>query len=1135
MKNFIARFYFCLILFLTLLIGRTDGQSLTKSLSELPFPVNSLRNSITYPTGVTTLEMYPGTDYVAGTQLAFDTKNRPYIFNERMKEYFGTLKTLRNGEWTDIDFLTPLMSLMENTDSVNTDSVNTDSVNISSYNGYGQQSKTDTSTFIDRFALSSMHIDGDDALYLLLKLRRPAEVLNQIFGIGGQTLDNSRTARFYALLYSPDITMAMPVFQLYQITDPNATTPEEGTQHRALVEVNSGNNDRHVTPVIGLWEYKSNHPDEWAKNYDFSVYIPQKNTENDSLNLGQKILIDSNVNARGDHSGGREWAISKDGEVYVIYQDLAKDGQAKNPTYVTKINRATREVSPSVLVGHANPSNAEDSHSGPVMTMDDKGYIHVILGTHGGGLKYEKSQSPKDISGAWNVKQIPSSSTYACVGMTRMNNLFVASRKYRGGLNINKLSGNDGWNNYTLFDAESQEEQYEYSAPYHRKAIDASGNVYITYSGSFFIDGKPYPTLPVFVHVNDSLTRFTIPTKGDFLGRVVSKKVQHITFFEIADQTVSHPSVALDAYTDASGLSVSYEVDGPAKVSGETLTLTGAGTVTVRAKNAGNAMYSADEVVRSFEVFPIIRTYRLSPLEDVYSRKGSAHTNYDNEQQLIVHNNGDKENQRETFLKFDLSGIRGTVIEAKLKLMRSSGGAGVSNTNVQLHYVSDDNWTESGLTWDNRPDMDAGILSTVPGIDQTAEWDLATQVQTETVGDGILSLGLTSTTAGRHKWVGYHSKETALEEGDNRPVLVVIAAGGDPPPLLPEADFTSSVTTVNAGESVTFTDTSTESPESWSWSFPGGDPLNSTEQNPVVTYRTAGTYDVTLIATNSFGGGLKTKTGYIIVNAVLTTQNIFSTEDTYGQKGSPDTNYNDQVIIAVHNNSGKSLQREAFLGFDLSGVTGTVIEAKLKLMRLSGGVGASKTNIQLHYVSDDNWTESGLTWNNRPDMDAGILGTVSGIAETAEWDLATQVQSEINKSNDDRLSLALTSTDQGRHKWVEYYSKEVDSSENRPVLVVITSGFEQDQYSSDIPLVAPDKDLQIHPNPVDGGTLNIVSEYLIYSIEIVNYSLSQTVKELSDLNSKSIQVDTQGFPLGLYIVNCVYQDGREENARFIKQ
>ena len=155
-----------------------------------------------------------------------------------------------------------------------------------------KQSKTNTNTFIDRFALSSMHIDGDDALYLLLKLRRPAEALNQIFWTGGQTLDNSHTARFYALLYSPDITVAMPVFQLYQITDPNATTPEEGTQHRALVEVNSGNNDRHVTPVIGPWEYKSNHPDEWAKNYDFSVYIPQKNTENDSLNLGQKILID---------------------------------------------------------------------------------------------------------------------------------------------------------------------------------------------------------------------------------------------------------------------------------------------------------------------------------------------------------------------------------------------------------------------------------------------------------------------------------------------------------------------------------------------------------------------------------------------------------------------------------------------------------------------------------------------------------------------------------------------------------------------------------------------------------------------------------------------------------------------------
>ena len=39
----------------------------------------------------------------------------------------------------------------------------------------------------------------------------------------------------------------------------------------------------------------------------------------------------------------------------------------------------------------------------------------------------------------------------------------------------------------------------------------------------------------------------------------------------------------------------------------------------------------------------------------------------------------------------------------------------------------------------------------------------------------------------------------------------------------------------------------------WYWSFPGGTPSNSTEQNPVVSYSTPGLYDASLLVTNSVG------------------------------------------------------------------------------------------------------------------------------------------------------------------------------------------------------------------------------------------------------------------------------------------
>lgn len=81
----------------------------------------------------------------------------------------------------------------------------------------------------------------------------------------------------------------------------------------------------------------------------------------------------------------------------------------------------------------------------------------------------------------------------------------------------------------------------------------------------------------------------------------------------------------------------------------------------------------------------------------------------------------------------------------------------------------------------------------------------------------------------------------------------------------PAAQFTASATTVFEGDSVQFTDQSTNTPDSWSWTFSGGTPTASTDQDPIVTYNTAGTYTVSLTASNSAGSGTETKTDYITI------------------------------------------------------------------------------------------------------------------------------------------------------------------------------------------------------------------------------------------------------------------------------
>jgi len=90
------------------------------------------------------------------------------------------------------------------------------------------------------------------------------------------------------------------------------------------------------------------------------------------------------------------------------------------------------------------------------------------------------------------------------------------------------------------------------------------------------------------------------------------------------------------------------------------------------------------------------------------------------------------------------------------------------------------------------------------------------------------------------------------------------AVGGGGGPVPPTAAFSGSPTSGTVPLNVSFTDQSSGSPTSWSWTF--GDGGNSTSQNPSHTYNSAGTYSVTLSVSNSAGNDALTKTNYITVN-----------------------------------------------------------------------------------------------------------------------------------------------------------------------------------------------------------------------------------------------------------------------------
>ncbi|WP_234733046.1 M43 family zinc metalloprotease [Tellurirhabdus bombi] len=69
----------------------------------------------------------------------------------------------------------------------------------------------------------------------------------------------------------------------------------------------------------------------------------------------------------------------------------------------------------------------------------------------------------------------------------------------------------------------------------------------------------------------------------------------------------------------------------------------------------------------------------------------------------------------------------------------------------------------------------------------------------------------------------------------------------------PAANFRADRQRILLGAQVRFTDLSTNFPTAWEWTFEGGTPATSSEQNPVVTYNQPGKFKVTLVASNSAG------------------------------------------------------------------------------------------------------------------------------------------------------------------------------------------------------------------------------------------------------------------------------------------
>ncbi|NRB50787.1 MAG: DNRLRE domain-containing protein [Saprospiraceae bacterium] len=99
-------------------------------------------------------------------------------------------------------------------------------------------------------------------------------------------------------------------------------------------------------------------------------------------------------------------------------------------------------------------------------------------------------------------------------------------------------------------------------------------------------------------------------------------------------------------------------------------------------------------------------------IEDSYVAEGTPDANFDQTTAMQVAMDTDAQNNRETYLKFDLKGARSNVITTNLILKgdQERSATVLDDFYVQLYGVTDNSWDETSLTWNNKPASDETLL-----------------------------------------------------------------------------------------------------------------------------------------------------------------------------------------------------------------------------------------------------------------------------------------------------------------------------------------------------------------------------------------------------------------------------------------
>jgi hypothetical protein len=162
----------------------------------------------------------------------------------------------------------------------------------------------------------------------------------------------------------------------------------------------------------------------------------------------------------------------------------------------------------------------------------------------------------------------------------------------------------------------------------------------------------------------------------------------------------------------------------------------------------------------------------LPPVAAAFVRDGSySNMNYGSSTTLAVkyYASPGSGNMRESYLQFPVTNLPGLLASAQLQLIPLT--TSYPGTHA-VAWVTNDGWSQSTITWSNKPASGATLAAWIPSVGTPSQADVTPVVAGQIAGDGLLSLRVFGTNQTADGLVTYGSVGAAAT---NLPLLIVIS------------------------------------------------------------------------------------------------------------------------------------------------------------------------------------------------------------------------------------------------------------------------------------------------------------------------------------------------------------------------